>query len=101
MTAPAHESQPGGFPARRLGMNDGALPSRGRRAEIQTGVNRALVYTKVRSGSLLILFRRLFVPVCQAIQYAHGTRPARLSRPMKGELDWLVMRDLEKDHSRC
>jgi serine/threonine protein kinase/tetratricopeptide (TPR) repeat protein len=29
-----------------------------------------------------------------------GTEPARLSRLMKGELDWLVMRALEKDRTR-
>jgi WD40 repeat protein/tetratricopeptide (TPR) repeat protein len=29
-----------------------------------------------------------------------GTEPARLSRLMKGELDWLVLRALEKDRSR-
>ena len=29
-----------------------------------------------------------------------GTEPARLSRLMKGELDWLVMKALEKDRSR-
>src|SRR5262249_36214445 len=29
-----------------------------------------------------------------------GTEPARLSRLMRGELDWLVMKALEKDRSR-
>jgi serine/threonine protein kinase len=29
-----------------------------------------------------------------------GTEPARLSRLMKGELDWLVLKALEKDRTR-
>jgi hypothetical protein len=29
-----------------------------------------------------------------------GTEPAKLSRLMKGELDWLVMKALEKDRTR-
>src|SRR5678815_531888 len=35
-----------------------------------------------------------------SIAASRGTEPARLSRLVKGELDWVVMKALEKDRNR-